>query len=821
MTNIDPNILKQAELILGSGSPAWSAITDGVYRAGEIYAIAISGTDDVYVGGWFNSIANVPNTAYIAKWNSSTSTWSALGGGANGQVNTIAVSGTDVYIGGSFTNVLTAEGNPVSANRIAKWDGSAWSALGTGCDAQINTIAISGANIYVGGIFSSAGSVPYTSYIAKWDGSAWSAMGRGAGNTVRDIEPSGSDLYVVGGFTAVKDSAGTDVPYTAYIAKWDGSAWSAVGRGTSGSISTIKISGTDLYIGGDFTNAIDSAGNTVLYTTKLAKWNGTTWSAIGRGANGTVYGIEIIGGDMYVCGTFTNVLDGSGNAVANTAYIARWDGSAWSSLGTGCNYYVMAIKALGSNILVGGMFTLPYAGLLQWNGSAWSSFSVATINSGTYVSIYALAMSGTDLYIGGDFDVVGNTTLIGASNIAKYSYASNTWSALAQGCNNSVYAIAISGTDVYVGGSFTNALDNAGASVAYTSRIAKWNGSTWSALGRGCDTGQVSAITVSGTNVYIGGSFTNTIDSSGTTVAYTTRIAKWNGSTWSILGRGTSGAVNAIAISGSNVYVGGNFSSAISNTGSPIQYTSYIAKWDGSVWSTLGRGAQGAVYSLAASGTDLYVGGLFNAVLTSSGSSVSYTTYVAKWDGSAWSAMGRGCVGTGAAGTQPYSIFVSGTDVYVGGGFTGVKDGAGNTVANTAYIARWDGSAWSSLGTGCNNKAEAITKPSGSFRTGATIGGLMSTVDTTITTPSRFAFYGSTNETVDDTLTVNSDSTKITVTENITVESTGDLTLNVAKVSDLTGAGKTITVKSGGKIGLLTGKITVHSGALYQLLLKN
>ena len=43
------------------------------------------------------------------------------------RVNALAVSGTNLYAGGYFT---TAGGVP--ANNIAKWDGSAWSALGSG-----------------------------------------------------------------------------------------------------------------------------------------------------------------------------------------------------------------------------------------------------------------------------------------------------------------------------------------------------------------------------------------------------------------------------------------------------------------------------------------------------------------------------------------------------------------------------------------------------------------------------------------------------------------------------------------------------------------
>ena len=100
-------------------------------------------------------------------------------------------------------------------------------------------------------------------------------------------------------------------------------------------------------------------------------------------------------------------------------------------------------------------------------------------------------------------------------------------------------------------------------------------------------------------NVYVGGDFTFI----GTVLA--SRIAKWNGSVWSALGSGLSGnIVRALAVSGTDLYVGGSFSTA----GGVM--ASNIAKWNGSVWSALGAGMNGGVYSLAFSGTDLYAGGI-------------------------------------------------------------------------------------------------------------------------------------------------------------------------------------------------------------------
>jgi hypothetical protein len=68
-------------------------------------------------------------------------------------VYALAVSGTDLYAGFYFTTM-----GGVSANRIAKWDGSAWSALGSGMNDRVDALAADGAgHLFVGGEFSMAG----------------------------------------------------------------------------------------------------------------------------------------------------------------------------------------------------------------------------------------------------------------------------------------------------------------------------------------------------------------------------------------------------------------------------------------------------------------------------------------------------------------------------------------------------------------------------------------------------------------------------------------------------------------------------------------
>lgn len=623
---------------------------------GSVQALTTIGTN-VYVGGRFTQ-AGLSNINYVARWDGRG--WSPLGGGIsnlasyNDFVYALAPSGTNLYVGGAFRVVASN----VISSMIAKWDGSNWSALGVGItvndpdvNAVVNAIAVVGNNVYAGGSFKGYGAMTGTN-IAQWNGTAWSNMGGGVNGTVYALAVIGNNLYVGGQFTINGSPASN-------LAKWDGNSWSSIsgiGSGTS-AVSDLAVYNGELYV--------------FRFGGELTKWNGSAWSTPSHtNLFGILESIGVDGGHLYLSGT----TPGPGPAQSR---LARWDGLGWAIVGNdgdfGTHLLFMSLAVCHGGVYLGGFDNLTTAiGLAPNYIVKWESDRWLGLGQGLDFAVNTLLASGMNVYAGGMVRAGGHAV----NKIARWD--GSRWHPLGVGltAGSSVTAIAGNDTNLFVAGTFIT------AGGAAANRVARWDGANWWPLGTGIPAGIPNALAVSGNNLYVAGSFTS-VGGVGAT-----NIARWDGTNWWPLGNGIDNTVYALAANGNDLYVGGVFTKA------GAVNTTCVARWDGTNWFGYGSDfASSTVLAIAGSGTNLYIGG---GIFNFGGPALNN---IARWNGSSWSPLGSGIAGSVAA------MVVRGNELWVSGGFTT----AGGITANR--IAKWNGLNWSPLGSGM------ATIPSGSYAT--------------------------------------------------------------------------------------------------------
>lgn len=315
----------------------------------------------------------------------------------------------EIFAGGSYSkanNNAAAIDPLISAKGITYWDGTQWQKLATsgvsGGSALVNDVAVApNGDIYITGSFTSVGGVA-CNYIAKWNGSVWSALGSGLGSDGLHISiaPNG-DVYVGGAFTT---AGGLTVNR---IAKWNGSSWSKVGLFggfKDGSVNSIAISpdGTYMYVGGSFTDQFSIATNSML---KIALYivSTNTFTQVGSGFNDDVLEVVISPANiLYVCGEFT----ASGTTVCNR--IAQLIGSTFAPLGSGMDTDVNSFDVgINGDIIAVGRFTTaggqPARGIALWNGSSWVNLDIFISAEGSSppLTLAVQFSPNGDIYIGG------------------------------------------------------------------------------------------------------------------------------------------------------------------------------------------------------------------------------------------------------------------------------------------------------------------------------------------------------------------------------------------------------------------------------------
>jgi hypothetical protein len=327
--------------------------------------------------------------------------------GTNWAVAALAIDKSgNLYAGGSF---CVAGG--VSANHVARWDGNAWSALGSGTNGPPSWVCVQSlacddsGNVYAGGSFDSAGGIK-TNHIARWDGKAWSALGNGTDNKVTALAVDHSGYVYAGGeFNNAGDVSANKV------ARWDGRAWSALGGGING--GTI--------------NALVCGGSGIVYVCigyLIFKWDGSKWDTLGGvSMNSSIFCLAIDkSNNLYAGGGFGAIGYGKWGT-ASVKNIAMFNGASWSAAAGGSQFPLYISKLAIDNscnmyVETANSQTV-FVDIERWDCKLDSVNTIGGyMGQGAYPVLDALCTDNAgNLYIGGSFHYLGG---IPVSNIAKY-----------------------------------------------------------------------------------------------------------------------------------------------------------------------------------------------------------------------------------------------------------------------------------------------------------------------------------------------------------------------------------------------------------------
>jgi hypothetical protein len=146
-------VLKPAASSAAPSTPGWHALNNqGLDNA--VLALAMVGSD-LYAAGILAQTGDgsLTNLGCIARYDTTTGVWHALNNqGLDDRVQALAVVGSDLYVGGTFTH--TRDGS-LELNKIARYDTTtgAWHALNNqGLDGAVYELMVVDSDLYVGGL---------------------------------------------------------------------------------------------------------------------------------------------------------------------------------------------------------------------------------------------------------------------------------------------------------------------------------------------------------------------------------------------------------------------------------------------------------------------------------------------------------------------------------------------------------------------------------------------------------------------------------------------------------------------------------------------
>jgi hypothetical protein len=538
----------------------------------SVEALALSG-GTLYVGGHFTEMGGQPRSS-LAAFTASTgglTSWAPEATGINPQIKGLAVSGSEVYLAGSFDHV---DGQARSAFAAVDTAGAltSWNPESSGCAGSSSGLAVvaTGTVVYVGGCFTQIGGQsrdglaaldPSTGTATGWN----PELGPGPGGAVSAITVSGADVYVTGGFTQIGGQARNGVAAldatTAQATSWNPNLNANESNPIEGAteVATVATSGSQVFVGGSFS----SAGGVIrkdLAAIDATTGEATAWNPgvvpVFKLVNEPIRAISVAGGVVYVGGSFSSV---GGQPRANLAALDPTTGNATSwnpgaSNPSSENSVVAALLATPQAVYVGGSFTtlggasrsnLGAVGTSSGTATSWNP-QIAAPKADTehgVAAVDSLALSGTTLYVGGDLTELGGQSRTSAGAVSTETGAATAWDPVLSGLfpGEAVTAkiLAVSGSTAYV-------TSNSGliAVDATTGATLPWHPE----ISAG-QTGAIQTATVANGAVYLGGAAVDA--GSGLSLAWDPQLSSF--------AFGSPASANVVVASGNHVYLAGAF----------------------------------------------------------------------------------------------------------------------------------------------------------------------------------------------------------------------------------------------------------------------
>lgn len=524
--------------MLGWGSRGPEARAQVVQRTGAhavdgtVHDIEVGGST-VYLGGDFEVAG--PRTGHAGLLDAATGTadltFPEIGGASRDDVFAVAADERGGwYVGGNFETV-DGVAQPQLIHVTASNTLDPAFNVTFGGSVTVTALGYDPANdvLFVGGNFSTVNGVTRTA-LAAVDGSTGDVLSGWDASPIREIGGIaeieslllvGPDLYLGGTFDEV---AGETRTALAKVRAADGrldtsfvADVSAAGAGIP-DVRALAWRDSTLYIGGRF----DGVGGTV--RTNVAAVDDSTgaprsWHPTG-GANSTVEALVIASDTVYVGGAFTSIGGESRAGLAAVSLggsVTSWnpDLQYTASIATP-EVNALALGAGGPVLYAAGFFDrvgeathVNLAQIQLVGGAATSSFEGSVVQFDPDPDpVEALALQGSQLLVGGDFEFVGGKR---RDNLAAFDASGALLDTWASGVTRSgfVNEIEVYNGVVYVGGFFDTAYgasdpasdrDNLAAFDASDGRVEAWVPNADGIV-------EVLAVDRPGQIIYVGGSF--------------------------------------------------------------------------------------------------------------------------------------------------------------------------------------------------------------------------------------------------------------------------------------------------------------------------